>query len=69
MKNITISSNDLKNLKELFSENYLILKQVKEYERKSYDNNIKLILKEIRNIHEKNLLTIMKLLDTKERII
>ena len=69
MENITLSSNDLTNLKELFNENYLIIKQTKEYERKTYDKEIKIILKNIRDTHEQNLLTIMKLLDEKERII
>ncbi len=69
MENITLSSNDLTNLKELFNENYLIIKQTKEYERKTYDKEMKIILKKIRDTHEQNLLTIMKLLDEKERII
>ncbi len=69
MKKLTLSPNDLINLKELFNENYLIIKQTKEYERKTYDKDIKTILKQIRDTHEQNLLTIMKLLDEKERII
>lgn len=69
MENITLSPNDLTNLKELFNENYLIIKQTKEYERKTYDKEMKIILKKIRDTHEQNLLTIMKLLDEKERII
>lgn len=69
MKKLTLSPNDLINLKEIFNENYLILKQTKEYERKAYDKDIKTILKQIRDTHEQNLLTIMKLLDDKERII
>lgn len=69
MKNLTLSPNDLTNLKELFNENYLIIKQTKEYERKTYNKEIKIILKNIRDTHEQNLLTIMKLLDDKERII
>lgn len=69
MKKITLSPNDLINLKELFNENYLIIKQTKEYERKTYNPNIKTILKEVRDVHEENLLIIMKLLDEKERII
>lgn len=69
MKKLTLSPNDLINLKEIFNENYLILKQTKEYERKTYDKDIKIILKKIRDTHEQNLLTIMKLLDDKERII
>ena len=69
MEYITLSSNDLTNLKELFNENYLIIKQTKEYERKTYDKEMKIILKKIRDTHEQNLLTIMKLLDEKERII
>ncbi len=69
MENKNLSPTDLINLRELFNENYLIIKQVKEYERKLYDVEVKVILKEIRDVHEKNLLTIMKLLDEKERII
>ncbi len=69
MEKLTLSRTDLTNLKELFNENYLIIKQVKDYKRKTYDQEIKLILKEIRDTHEQNLLTIMKLLDEKERII
>ena len=69
MENLTLSPNDLTNLKELFNENYLIIKQTKEYERKTYDKEIKIILKNIRDTHEQNLLTIMKLLDENERII
>lgn len=69
MENKNLSPTDLINLRELFNENYLIIKQVKEYERKLYDLEVKVILKEIRDVHEKNLLTIMKLLDEKERII
>ena len=69
MENLTLSPNDLTNLKELFNENYLIIKQTKEYERKTYDKELKIILKNIRDTHEQNLLTIMKLLDEKERII
>lgn len=69
MENLTLSPNDLTNLKELFNENYLIIKQTKEYEKKTYDKEIKIILKNIRDTHEQNLLTIMKLLDEKERII
>ena len=69
MEKLSLSPTDLTNLKELFQENYLIIKQTKEYERKTYENEIRLILKQIRNSHEENLLTIMKLLDDKERII
>ena len=69
MENKNLSPTDLINLRELFNENYLIIKQVKEYERKLYDVEVKVILKEIRDVQEKNLLTIMKLLDEKERII
>lgn len=69
MEKLALSPNDLINLKELFQENYLIIKQTKEYERKTHNNEIRLILKQIRDSHEENLLTIMKLLDEKERII
>ena len=69
MEKLALSPNDLTNLKELFQENYLIIKQTKEYERKTYNKEVRLILKQIRDSHEENLLTIMKLLDDKERII
>ena len=69
MKKVTLSPNDLINLKEIFKENYIIIKQTKEYERKTTNKDIKIILKRIRDTHEENLLTIMKLLDEKERII
>lgn len=69
MEKISLSKKDLANLKELFEENYLILKQTKKIEQKTYDNKTKIMLKEIRNSHQDNLLTIMKLLDEKERIL
>ena len=69
MEKVTLSQEDIINLKELFKENYLIVKQTKEYEKRSQNNKIKLLLKEIRDTHQENLLTIMKLLDEKERII
>ena len=69
MKKVTGSPKDLINLKEIVNENYLIIKQTKEYERKTTNKDIKIILKRIRDTHEENLLTIMKLLDEKERII
>ena len=69
MEKLNLSPNDLNNLKDLFNENYLILKQTKEYERKTTNYDIKKILKKIRDVHEQNLLIIMKLLDEKERII
>ena len=59
MKKVTLSPNDLINLKEIFNENYLIIKQTKEYERKTTNKDIKIILKRIRDTHEENLLTIM----------
>lgn len=69
MEKNSLSKNDLVNLKELFQENYYAIKQVRDYERKTLDKNIRILLKEIRNTHEESLLTIMKLLDNKERII
>lgn len=69
MEKISLSKKDLMNLKELFEENYLILKQTKKNEKTITDNEIKILLKEIRNSHQDNLLTIMKLLDEKERIL
>ncbi|MBQ6547109.1 MAG: hypothetical protein IJL74_03845 [Bacilli bacterium] len=69
MEKTSLSKKDLMNLKELFEENYLILKQIKKSERISTNNDIKLLLKEMRNSHQDNLLTIMKLLDEKERIL
>lgn len=69
MEKINLTPNDLSNLKELFAENYLILKQAKEYDRKTLKKDVKLLLKEIIISHEQNLLAIMKILDEKERII
>ena len=69
MGKISLSKQDLINLKELFEENYLVLKQIKEIEKVSRDYTIKLLLKNIRINHQDNLLTIMKLLDEKERIL
>ena len=69
MEKISLSKKDLMNLKELFEENYLILKQTTKTEKTITDNEIKILLKEIRNSHQDNLLTIMKLLDEKERIL
>ena len=69
MENVTLTKKDLINLKELFEENYLILKKTKKSEKNTIDSSVKLILKEIRNSHQDNLLTIMKLLDEKERIL
>lgn len=69
MKNISLSEKEMTNLKNIFNENYLMIKRVKELEKKIYDENIRVILKEIRDSHEKNLLTVMKVLDEKERFI
>ncbi len=69
MKKLSLSKKDLINLKELFEENYLILKETKKNEKTAIDNNAKLLFKDIRNNHQDNLLTIMKLLDEKERIL
>ncbi len=69
MEKINLTPNDLTNLKELFNENYLIIKQAKEYDRKTLKKDVKLLLKEIIESHEQNLLAIMKILDEKERII
>lgn len=69
MEKISLSKKDLINLKELFEENYLIVKEIKKCEKKTIDNNIRVFLKDIRNSHQDNLLTIMKLLDEKERIL
>ena len=69
MEKVSLSKKDLINLKELFEENYLILKEIKKSERMVTDNSIKLLLKRMRNAHQDNLLTIMKLLDEKERIL
>lgn len=69
MEKVSLSKKDLINLKELFEENYLILKEIKKGERMVTDNSIKLLLKRMRNAHQDNLLTIMKLLDEKERIL
>lgn len=69
MEKLNLSLSDINNLQELFQENYLLIKQIKEYERKTYETDAKIILKEIRDLHEQNLLTIMKILDRKERIL
>ena len=69
MEKISLSKKDLINLKELFEENYLIFKEIKKNEKKTIDNNIKVFLKDLRTSHQDNLLTIMKLLDEKERIL
>ena len=68
MEKINLTLKELNNLKQLFNENYLIIKQIKEYEKKIYNNEMLLFLKDIRDTHKKNLLTIMKVLDEKERI-
>lgn len=69
MENIYLSNKEMDNLNELFNENYLILKKVKDLESEIYEENIRVLFKRIKNVHEKNLLTIMKLLDEKERFI
>ena len=66
---VKISEIDLSNLNDLFKENYYALKEVKNIERTTLDNNDKLFLKDIRRLHEDNLIRMMKLLDEKERII
>lgn len=69
MENITLSKTEVNSLKDIFNENYLIIKQINELENKIYDYNVRYFLKKVKTIHEKNLLTIMKLLDEKERFI
>ena len=69
MKNIPLSKKEIDNLEEIFKENYLIIKKVKDLESNTYEENVRVILKTIKDSHEKNLLTIMKLLDEKERFI
>ena len=69
MEKVSLTKRDLLNLKELFIENYLILKQIGDNERNTIDTNTRIFLKEIRNAHQDNLLTIMKLIDEKERIL
>ena len=69
MEKISLSDREITNLKSIFNENYLMIKKVKDIEQGICDDKTRLILKEIRNIHEKNLFTIMKLLDGKERFI
>lgn len=69
MKNITLTKKEVNNLKEIFNENYLAIKQIKEIENKTYKQDTRAFLKKIKTAHEKNLLTIMKLLDEKERFI
>ena len=53
MEKIKLSPTDLINLKDLFSENYLLIKQIKEFEKKTINKEQKLILKEIRDVHKK----------------
>ena len=43
MEKISLSKKDLMNLKELFEENYLILKQTKKNEKTITDNEIKIL--------------------------
>lgn len=69
MQKISLSKKDLINLKELFEENYLILKEIRKREKATINNSVKTLLKDMRTIHQDNLLTIMKLLDEKERIL
>ena len=69
MENICLSKKEVDNLTELFNENYLILKKIKEIEKDIYEENIRMLLKKIKNAHEKNILIIMKLIDEKERFI
>lgn len=69
MEKTSLSPNDLANLKDLFQENYLIIKQTKDYEKRVVNNELRLFLKQIRNDHEEILINILKLLDEKERII
>lgn len=69
MENISLSKKEIDNLEEIFNENYLIIKKVKDLENDTYEESIRILLKKIRDSHEKNLLTIMKLLDEKERFI
>lgn len=69
MQKTSLSKKDLINLKELFEENYLILKEIRKREKATINNSVKTLLKDMRTIHQDNLLTIMKLLDEKERIL
>ena len=65
---VKLSNIDLNNLNDLFKENYYAIKDIKEIERSCLSSD-RLMLKEIKRMHEDNLITIMKLLDEKERII
>jgi hypothetical protein len=69
METLYFSKKDLDILEEIFNENYLIIKRVKELEGKIYDIKIRTLFKKIRETHDKNLITILKLLDGKERFI
>ena len=69
MENIYLSEKEKTSLEDLFNKNYLIIKRIKEFEKDIYDENIRVILKKIKNSHEKNLLTILKLIDEKGRFI
>ncbi len=69
MENLYLSKKDLDILNEVFNENYLIIKRIKEIESRLFDIQLRTLLKKIREGHEKNLMTILKLLDSKERFI
>ena len=69
MENLYLSKKDLDILNEVFNENYLIIKSIKEIESRLFDIQLRTLLKKIREGHEKNLMTILKLLDSKERFI
>ena len=66
---VKISETDFSGLNDLFKENYYALKEVKEIERQTLNIEDQLFLKEIKRLHEQSLITILKLLDSKERII
>lgn len=69
MENVYLSSKEMVNLEKIFNENYLMVKRIRDFEKDIYDDKVLALLKKLRDIHEKNLLIIMKLLDEKERFI
>ena len=69
MENLYLSNKEIENLEEIFKENYLIIKKIKDLENETTEETVRLLLKNIKNSHEKVLLTIMKILDEKERFI
>lgn len=66
---VKISETDLSSLNDLFKENYYCLKEIKDLEKICTNHDDKIMLKDIRRLHENNLEIVLKLLDTKERFL